>query len=153
MNSQAGADKRRWIAAGLACAASTLNYLDRQTLSVLADTIQKALHLTTQDYAGITSAFLFSYTAMYAVSGWVMDWLGTRRGYPLFMAGWSVANMLHGLAGTLGQLTFFRVLLGATQPANFPAGLKTVSEWFPMNERAMGVGIFNARCCPYAFPA
>src|SRR5260221_2492563 len=134
----------RWYVAGLLCAASTLNYLDRQALSVLAETIQKALHLTTEDYSHLTFAFLISYTAMYAVSGRIVDWMGNRRGYPLFVALWSVADILHGLARTAGQLTFFRVLLGAAEPGNFPAGFRAVSEWFSMRERALGVGIFNA---------
>jgi ACS family hexuronate transporter-like MFS transporter len=134
----------RWYVAGLLCMASTLNYLDRQALSVLADTLQRELHLTTEDYSRITSAFLFSYTAMYAVSGRIVDWMGNRRGYPLFVGLWSFADILHGLARTAGQLTGFRILLGAVEPGNFPAGLRAVSEWFPMRERALGVGIFNS---------
>jgi ACS family hexuronate transporter-like MFS transporter len=62
----------------------------------------------------------------------------------MFLSGWSVATMLHALANTVGQFSFFRVLLGATQPANFSAGVKSVSEWFPMKERALAVGIFNS---------
>lgn len=134
----------RWYIAGLLCLASTLNYLDRQTLSVLADTIQRELHLTTVQYSHITAAFLISYTVMYAVSGRLIDVLGTRRGYLVFVSGWSVANMLHGLANTALQLSVFRFLLGATEPANFPGGVKAVSEWFPVRERALAVGIFNA---------
>lgn len=134
----------RWYIAILLCLATELNYLDRQTLSVLADTIQRELHLTTVDYARITSSFLISYAIMYAVSGRLIDALGTRRGFILFASGWSLANMLHALANTAFQFSFFRFLLGATEPANFPAGVKAVSEWFPMRERALAVGIFNA---------
>jgi ACS family hexuronate transporter-like MFS transporter len=126
------------------CLASELNYLDRQTLSVLAATIQKDLGLSDVDYSHVTSAFLLSYTVMYAVAGRLVDGLGTRRSFLVFVSGWSVANMLHGFARTAGQLSFFRVLLGAAEPANFPAGLKSVSEWFPMRERALAVGIFNS---------
>jgi ACS family hexuronate transporter-like MFS transporter len=126
------------------CLASELNYLDRQTLSVLAATIQADLGLTDVDYSRITSAFLMSYTVMYAVAGRLVDVLGTRRSFLVFVSAWSVANMLHGLARSATQLAFFRMLLGAAEPANFPAGLKAVSEWFPMRERALGVGIFNA---------
>jgi ACS family hexuronate transporter-like MFS transporter len=85
-----------------------------------------------------------SYTVMYAVAGRLVDALGTRRSFLVFVSAWSVANMLHGLARTALQLSFFRFLLGAAEPANFPAGLKAVSEWFPMRERALAVGIFNA---------
>jgi MFS family permease len=81
---------------------------------------------------------------MYAVSGRLVDWLGTRRSFLIFVTGWSIANMLHGLARTAAHFTIFRFLLGATEPANFPAGVRGVAEWFPMRERALAVGIFNA---------
>lgn len=134
----------RWGIVALLCLASELNYLDRQTLSVLAATIQADLGLSDVDYSHVTSAFLMSYTVMYAVAGRLVDVLGTRRSFLIFVSGWSLANMLHGFARTALQLSFFRVLLGAAEPANFPAGLKAVSEWFPMRERALAVGIFNA---------
>lgn len=134
----------RWYVAGLLCLASGLNYLDRQTLSVLAQTIQDELHLTTVQYSQITSAFLVSYTVMYAVSGRLIDFLGTRRSFLLFVSGWSVANVLHLFARTATQFSVFRFLLGATESGNFPAGVKVVTEWFPMRERALAVGIFNA---------
>jgi MFS transporter, ACS family, aldohexuronate transporter len=134
----------RWYIAILLCLASELNYLDRQTLSVLADTIQRELQLSTVQYSYITTSFLVSYTVMYAVSGRLIDLLGTRRSFLIFVSGWSVANMLHALARTALQFSFFRFLLGAMEPANFPGGVKAVSEWFPMRERAMAVGIFNA---------
>lgn len=134
----------RWYIAFLLCLSSALNYLDRQTLSVLAETIQRELHLTTVDYSYITSSFLVSYTIMYAVSGRLIDFLGTRRGFLIFVSGWSVANMLHAMATTALRFSFFRFLLGATEPANFPAGVRAVTEWFPMRERALAVGIFNA---------
>jgi ACS family hexuronate transporter-like MFS transporter len=81
---------------------------------------------------------------MYAVSGRLIDVLGTRKGFTIFVSAWSIASMLHGLANSALQLSFFRFLLGAAEPANFPGGVKAVSEWFPMRERALAVGIFNA---------
>jgi ACS family hexuronate transporter-like MFS transporter len=134
----------RWYIAGLLCLSSTLNYLDRQTLSVLASTIQRELHLTDVQYSYVTSSFLASYTVMYAVSGRVIDAVGVRRGLMLFVSAWSVANMLHAFARSLGGLAFFRVLLGASEPGNFPAGVRAASEWFPLRERALAVGIFNS---------
>jgi ACS family hexuronate transporter-like MFS transporter len=134
----------RWYIAVLLCLSSELNYMDRQTLSVLADTIQRDLNLTTLDYSRITSSFLISYAVMYAVSGRLIDRLGTRRSFLIFVSGWSIANMLHGFAHTALQLRLFRFLLGAAEPANFPAGVKAVAEWFPMRERALAVGVFNA---------
>jgi ACS family hexuronate transporter-like MFS transporter len=134
----------RWYIAGLLCLASQLNYLDRQTLSVLATTIQKDLHLTDRDYAFITSTFLWTYAVAYAISGFIVDRLGSRRSFLTFVSGWSIANMLHALARGLPGFAFFRALLAVFEPANFPAGLKAITEWFPLRERALAVGIFNS---------
>lgn len=134
----------RWYMVGMLCLASELNYLDRQTLSVLAQTIQDDLKISTTEYANITSAFLGSYAVMYAVSGRLVDWLGTRKSFLIFVTSWSVVNMLNAFARTALHFTIFRFLLGATEPASFPAGVRAASEWFPVRERAMAVGIFNA---------
>jgi ACS family hexuronate transporter-like MFS transporter len=134
----------RWYIAGLLCCSSAINYLDRQTLSVLASTIQRDLGISTEAYGAVNTAFLVSYTVMYAVGGRIIDLLGTRRGLILFVSGWSVADMLNGLARTAGQLIGFRFLLGVTEAANIPAGVKAVTEWFPVRERALAVGLFNA---------
>lgn len=134
----------RWYIVFLLATASELNYLDRQALSVLAQTIQDELGFTTIQYSYITSAFLMSYTVMYLVSGRLVDWLGSRRSFSIFVTGWSSATILHFFAYTPFQFAACRFLLGATEPANFPAGVKAVSEWFPMRERALAVGLFNA---------
>ena len=134
----------RWYMVALLAMASELNYLDRQALSVLAQTIQDELGFTTIEYSYITSAFLTSYTVMYLVSGRLVDWLGSRKSFSLFVSGWSLATMLHFFARTPFQFASCRFLLGATEPANFPAGVKAVSEWFPLRERALAVGLFNA---------
>src|SRR5712692_5522971 len=94
----------RWYIAALLCLASVLNYLDRQTLSVLAHTIQGQLGLTDIDYSYVTSSFLVSYTVMYAVSGRIVDATGVRRGFQIFVSAWSIATMMHALANTTGQL-------------------------------------------------
>jgi len=134
----------RWYVAGLLCLASALNYLDRQTLSVLIGTIKDELHLTNASYGAINAWFLVSYGVMYAVSGRVIDVIGTRRGFMVFVAGWSVANMLHMFAATVGQFSFFRLLLGVFEPGSFTGGVRAVSEWFPVQDRALAIGIFNA---------
>jgi ACS family hexuronate transporter-like MFS transporter len=134
----------RWYIAVLLCCSTALNYLDRQTLSVLASTIQRELHLTDVDYSRITFAFLLSYAVMYAVGGRLIDTLGTRRGLLGFATAWSAVSMLHGIARSALQLSAFRLLLGVTEAANVPAGVKAVSEWFPVRERALAIGIFNA---------
>ncbi|MCX7887390.1 MAG: MFS transporter [Verrucomicrobiae bacterium] len=134
----------RWWIAGLLCLASALNYLDRQTLSVLIGTIKEQLNLSHADYGKINSWFLLSYAVMYAVSGRIVDIIGTRRSFVLFVCGWSVANMLHIFARTVGQFSFYRFLLGVFEPGSFTGGVRAVSEWFPMRERALAIGIFNA---------
>jgi|DewCreStandDraft_4_1066084.scaffolds.fasta_scaffold39382_2 ACS family hexuronate transporter-like MFS transporter len=134
----------RWYIAALLCLASALNYLDRQTLSVLIGTIKEQLHLSNASYGDINFWFLVSYGVMYAVSGRIIDFIGTRRGFIFFVSGWSLANMLHIFASTVGQFSFFRFLLGVFEPGSFTGGVKAVGEWFPMRDRALAIGIFNA---------
>lgn len=134
----------RWGIAMLLFFASTLNYLDRQVLSVLAPTIQAELGLTDVDYAFITSSFLLSYTVMYAISGTLVDRLGTRKSFLWAVGGWSIANLLHAFAKTAMQFSVFRFLLGIAESANFPAGVKAATEWFPLRERALAIGMLNA---------
>jgi ACS family hexuronate transporter-like MFS transporter len=134
----------RWYIAILICFASELNYMDRNTLSVLKVTIQEALNFDDNGYALITATFLWTYAIAYLISGVVVDRLGSRKGYLVFVSGWSLANMLHAFATGVGSFQFYRGLLAVMEPANFPAGIKAVSEWFPMRERALAVGIFNA---------
>ncbi len=134
----------RFVVAGLLCLASTSNYLDRQALSVLADTVKRDLGFSAADYADITSAFLLSYMVMYLVGGWIVDRIGTRWSFLLFASAWSLVTMAHGLASSVRGFQAARFLLGATQPVNFPAGVRAAAEWFPMRERALAVGVFNA---------
>ena len=144
MDNPASGDRYRWYVAILLCLATLCNYLDRQDLSVLAHTIQQDLKLSTTQYSYITSSFLLSYTIMYAVSGRLVDRLGTRRSFLLFVPAWSVADILHSFVRSAFGLGAFRFLLGGMEAANFPASVKAVSEWFPMEERALAVGIFNS---------
>ncbi len=138
----------RWWVAVLLLLSTAVNYLDRNTLSTLAETIRQDWGLDkeafSRGYSRVTAAFLFSYAIMYAVGGGLVDRLGTRLGLLIFASLWSAVTMAHGLARTLGHLALARFGLGVAQPANFPAGVRAVSEWFPIRERALGVGIFNA---------
>lgn len=133
----------RWYVVAMLCLAAELNYFDRQALSVLAQTIQDELGMTTVQYANITSWFLISYTVMYAVSGRILDLLGARKSFVVFVCGWSLATVLHGVARSAAQLAMFRFLLGATEAAIIPGGVKAVSEWFPLRERILATGLFN----------
>jgi ACS family hexuronate transporter-like MFS transporter len=134
----------RWYIVGLLCLVTAFNYLDRQTLALLEGTLEKVWGITTVQYSYITAAWLVSYTIMNAVSGRLIDFLGTRRGLAIFVGLWSLGDALHAMARTFLQFSFCRFLLGGTEAANFPAGVKAVTEWFPMKERAFAVGIFNS---------
>lgn len=134
----------RWYICALLFFGSTINYIDRQTLSNLKTHLQGALHWSESDYGWIVFAFQLAYAFMLLISGRVVDRLGTRVGYALAMIWWSVAGMAHALAR--GPLSFgiARFFLGAGEAGNFPAAIKAVAEWFPKKERALATGIFNA---------
>ncbi|MDR1601415.1 MAG: MFS transporter [Tannerella sp.] len=134
----------RWKIAFLLCLVSGLNCLDRNAFAVLANTIKAEFNWSDADYADITAIFIFSYTLMYALSGWIVDRIGTKKGFALFAGGWSLVSMLHAFAGSIMQFSIARFLLGITESANFPAGVKASAEWFPVKERALAIGIFNA---------
>lgn len=134
----------RWVIAGLLFLSTAINYLDRQTLSILATTIQAELKIDDVGYAKITSWFLLSYTIMYAVSGRLVDFFRTRLSLFLAVTGWSLAGMLHGAANSVAQLSACRFLLGGFESANYPGGAKAIAEWFPLKERALGMGILGA---------
>lgn len=134
----------RWKIALLICVASALNYMDRNILAILAPVIQKDLNWTDADYAGITSLFVLSYTFMYAISGGIVDRIGTKWGYAFAVGSWSFVSILHAFAQSATHFSLLRFLLGVFESANFPAGVKVVSEWFPIKERAFGIGILSA---------
>jgi ACS family hexuronate transporter-like MFS transporter len=129
---------------GLAFWATAINYLDRQTLSVAAPVLAEKFHMSDVAYSRVTSAFLLAYTIMNGVSGPLIDRLGTRLGYGLCVAWWSVSAMLHALARGALTLGVFRFLLGIGEAGNWPGAIKVVAEWFPEQERAMACGIFNS---------
>jgi MFS transporter, ACS family, hexuronate transporter len=134
----------RWYIAALLFAATVINYIDRQALSIVAPVLTKELNLSPIQYANILQAFLYAYTVMYVVSGVIVDRWGTRLGLGLFMTWWSVANMLHAFATTAMGLGVFRFLLGVGEPGNFMAAVRAVSEWYPARERAFVNGLVNA---------
>lgn len=134
----------RWWIIGLVCGGTILNYLARNSLSVLAPRLQTELHFSTREYSYVVAAFQVAYTLMQPVCGYLLDRLGLRLGFALFAVLWSLSNMLHGLAAGWRSLALFRGLLGLTEAAAIPAGIKAVSEWFPPKERSVAVGYFNA---------
>ena len=134
----------RWIIVALLFFAAVLNYVDKNTLSLLAPTIQKDLGLTDQDYANIQNAFQVAYTIALLASGVIVDRLGSRLGLALFVGWWSLANVLTGLARSAASLAGFRFLLGLGEAGNWTASPKAVSEWFPARERGLAIGIYTA---------
>jgi ACS family hexuronate transporter-like MFS transporter len=134
----------RWVVISLAFLATVVNYLDRQTLSVIAPELKRQFQMTDETYGLILSAFMLAYTIMNGISGPLIDRIGTRLGYGVCMAWWSTAGMLHALAAGPISLGIYRFLLGAGEAGNWPAAVKVVSEWFPPKERALASGIFNS---------
>jgi ACS family hexuronate transporter-like MFS transporter len=124
--------------------ATMINYLDRQALSVAAPVLREQFHMTNVEYSRVVFAFMLAYTIMNGVSGPLVDRLGTRLGYALCMAWWSIAAILHRFATGVWSLGAYRFLLGMGEAGNWPAGLKVVAEWFPEHERALASGLFNS---------
>ena len=124
--------------------ATTVNYVDRQVLGILAPTLTRELRWTETDYAAIVSWFSIAYGVGLLVMGRVMDRIGVRAGLALAVLIWSLAAMGHALARTVAGFGVARALLGAGESGNFPAAVKAVAEWFPQKERALATGIFNA---------
>ncbi len=135
---------QRWVMIGLVFLATVINYLDRQTLSVAAPVLTEHFHMSSVAYSRVVFAFMLAYTAMNGVSGPLVDRLGTKLGFALCMAWWSIAAMLHALAWNALSLGVCRFLLGLGEAGNWPAGVKVVSEWFQPKERALASGIFNS---------
>jgi MFS transporter, ACS family, hexuronate transporter len=133
----------RWLIAALLLAASVINYVDRQTLSILAPTIQRELQISDLSYAYIVQAFMFAYTFAYLLSGRIVDRFGPRLAETGFLVWWSTANMLTGLATGFLSLAVFRALLGLGEPGNNTASAKAISQWFPAREKCVAVGIYT----------
>ena len=134
----------RWWIGGLLFLSTVINYLDRQTLSVLAPSLKTEFHWTNQDFALIVISFRVAYAVMQTVSGRLIDRLGTRNGLTLAVVFYSLAAMLTSRANGLVSFCGFRFLLGAGEAANWPAATKAVSEWFPRRERGWAVALFDS---------
>ena len=134
----------RWRIAALLFVATVINYVDRQTLSVLASEITGELGLSNIEYSRVVNAFLICYAGMYMVWGRIIDRWGTRAALAVSMVWWSLATAGHALSrGALG-LGAFRALLGMGEAGNFLAAAKAISEWFPPQERGFANGLVNA---------
>jgi MFS transporter, ACS family, hexuronate transporter len=136
--------KSRWVMLAFAFVATVINYLDRQTLSVLAPVLLERFKISATTYSHIIFAFMLAYTVMNGVSGALLDRLGTKAGYALTIAWWSAAEILTAFSAGALSLGIFRFLLGVGEAGNYPAGVKVIGEWFPPQERSLASGIFNS---------
>jgi len=134
----------RWWIVSLVFLATLINYIDRLTISVLAPVITKDLGLTNTQYGGVVTWFLLAYTISQGLSGKLYDSIGTRLGFVVSIVVWSCAAVAHAFARGIGSLSAFRFLLGLGEAGNWPGAAKTVAEWFPVRQRAMGMAIFNS---------
>ena len=134
----------KWWVCCMLFLAVTILYLDRQALSILAPHLARERNWTETDYANMVAAYQFAYAAGVFAVGWLIDRLGTRFGFALFMLLWSLAMAAHGWAVSVAGFIAVRFVLGLTQAGCFPCAIKAAAEWFPRKERALATGIFNS---------
>jgi MFS transporter, ACS family, hexuronate transporter len=136
--------RHRWLICGLLFAATTINYMDRQILSLLKPLLDQELHWTNEQFGWVNSLFQGAYAFSYLAFGWFIDKYGTKIGYAVSIAAWSLAAAAHALVSTVSGFGIARVLLGVGEGGNFPAAIKTVAQWFPRKERALATTLFNS---------
>lgn len=151
----------RWTICAMLFVATTINYMDRQVLSILKPalsghtlhlqpllpgwpTVETSINLTDAQYGNILAAFQIAYALGVIFAGRLVDRLGCRKGYPIVTGLWSLAAMGHALVRTVLGFSIARFLLGLGESGNFPAAIKATAEWFPPRERALATGIFNS---------
>ena len=148
INSQPSFDQKptmiRWWICALLFFATTINYIDRQVFAILAPQLQTEIGWSEIEYGYIVTAFQLSYAIGLLMVGKLIDFLGAKKGFILSIIVWSLAAMAHALARTPIGFGIARLALGIGESGNFPAAIKTISEWFPRKERALATGIFNS---------
>jgi len=134
----------RWWIGGILFASTVINYIDRQTLSILAPYLKQDYHWSNVDYANIAIAFRLAYTIGQSICGRLIDRVGTRRGLTIGVTFYSIVSLLTSLANGITSFAFFRFLLGAGESANWPGASKAVSEWFPKRERGLAAALYDS---------
>lgn len=142
--STAGRSRFRWMVCFLLFLATTINYMDRQILGILAKQLQTEIGWTELQYSYIVMAFQAAYAIGLVSFGWMIDKWGTKKGYSLAIFIWSVAAAFHAAARSVFGFGVARFALGIGEAGNFPAAIKCVTEWFPRRERALATGLFNS---------
>src|SRR3984957_11322598 len=136
----------RWVILALICAGTTINYIDRLVIAILAPDLQKLYHITDAQYGYIGSAFSLAYAFGQLGCGWLLDGIGTRIGYALAAAAWSIWAMLTALGRGALSFSLLRATLGICESPGYPAAAKVCAEWFPRRQRAFAFGFVNAGC-------
>lgn len=134
----------RWWIIALIGLATVINYIDRSTLAIMWPSISKDLGMTKNDYAIILNVFMVAYALGQSISGRLFDKVGTRIGYTIAITLWGVSSFMHSMARGILSFSFFRVTLGLGEAGNWPGAVKSNAEWFPVKERAIAQGLFNA---------
>ncbi len=134
----------RWTICAMLFVATSINYMDRQVIAILKPTLQHSIGMTELDYSYVVDAFQLAYAMGLLAAGRFVDKVGTRIGYMVIMAVWSLSAMGHALANSVMEFGIARFCLGLGESGNFPAAIKTVAEWFPQSERSLATGIFNS---------
>ena len=134
----------RWWIITLICLATVINYIDRTAFGVMWPEMGKDLGMDESDYAVMLNVFMITYALGKFLSGKLYDIIGTRMGFTVSIVVWSVASIFHAFARGLFSLTLFRALLGLGEAGNWPGTVKSNGEWFPVKQRAIAQGIFNA---------
>ncbi len=133
----------RWIILGLLFVATTILYIDRSALGILAPELQKSIGWSEEQYGIINSVFMIAYAICFIIMGRLIDKIGTRKGYLVSIGIWSIATLGHALARSWVGFAVARFSLAVGQSGNFPSAIKAVAEWFPKKDRALAIGIFN----------
>ena len=134
----------RWTICALLFFATTINYIDRQVLGILAPTLQREIGWNEAQYGDIVSWFSLAYGFGFLGMGRFLDKIGVRKGFAFSIIAWSLAAMSHAFARSANGFAIARAALGLGESGNFPAAIKTTANWFPKRERAFATGIFNA---------
>lgn len=134
----------RWWVAILLFFATLINFLNRLTIAVLSPVIMAQLHLSSSQFASLTTSFLLAYTMSQGLSGKLFDVIGTKLGFVISVSAWSIISMVHAFARGLASLDSLRFLLGMAEGGTWPGAAKAIAEWFPVPERALAMGICNS---------
>ena len=140
----APATNYRWIVCALLFFATTINYIDRQILALIKPILDEQLHWTNEQFGYTNAFFQLSYAVSLLIFGWVVDRFGTKIGYGISIAAWSLAALGHAFVASIGGFYAARVFLGLGEGGNFPSAIKATALWFPKRERATATAIFNS---------